>query len=289
MVAWPCKPSPGPDSKRAMTFADINLAQRLEAAECAVSVASARARAATAGDSPCREVAGGVVIFNSPDSPFNSAKGMGLEGPVREEDLDLVDAFFRDRGAKGFVMDVCPLADETLGQRLVSRGYGFAGFETVTYRPVTTGDGELQLELPEDAVLDVPGTVDQEEWAILLAKVFSGAEEPPAFMVELGRAFFSTRGAIALCARADGRIVAGAGMNVHGGVAALFGAGTLAPYRGRGLQRAMLNWRLRRAAELGCDLAKVDTKPGTRSQRNVERAGFRVAYTRAQFTKNYES
>lgn len=275
---------PGHDSKRAMTFADTNLARRLEAAECAVSVASAQARATGGGDSPCRNVAGGVVIFQGPESPFNAAKGMGLNGPVTDADLDSIAAHFQTRGARSFTFDVCPHADETLGPRLVARGYAFAGFETVTFRPMTPADTRLPIELPPGAVLQAPAPEEQEEWAVLLAKVFSDSESPPEFMVEFGRGFFRVRGATAVCAKMDGRLVAAAGMGVQGNVAALFGAGTLTPFRGRGLQRAMLAWRLRRAAELSCDLAKVDTKPGTRSQRNAERAGFRVAYTRAQFS-----
>ncbi|HUV89752.1 MAG TPA: hypothetical protein VMY80_08870 [Anaerolineae bacterium] len=37
----------------------------------------------------------------------------------------------------------------------------------------------------------------------------------------------------------------------------------------------------RAAREQGCDLALVLTSPGSDSQRNVERAGFRLAYTKA--------
>jgi hypothetical protein len=36
----------------------------------------------------------------------------------------------------------------------------------------------------------------------------------------------------------------------------------------------------------GCDLGMVITSPGSHSQRNVERLGFQVAYTKAVMVKN---
>jgi GNAT superfamily N-acetyltransferase len=74
---------------------------------------------------------------------------------------------------------------------------------------------------------------------------------------------------------------AGAGtLALHAGVAELFGASTRPRFRGRGVQTALLAARLADAARAGCDLATVHTEPGAASQRNVERFGFRLAYTR---------
>jgi len=42
----------------------------------------------------------------------------------------------------------------------------------------------------------------------------------------------------------------------------------------------LLHARLTTAAAAGCDLATVQTAPGNASQRNVERLGFRLAYTK---------
>ena len=49
----------------------------------------------------------------------------------------------------------------------------------------------------------------------------------------------------------------------------------------RGVQMALLQARLNTAREAGCDIAITLTTPGSASQRNVERAGFSLAYTRA--------
>ena len=67
---------------------------------------------------------------------------------------------------------------------------------------------------------------------------------------------------------------------------AVCGAGTLSEYRGRGLQTALLRARLADAAAGGCEYAVIVTQGGTTSQRNCERMGFRVAYSKVTVIKN---
>jgi GNAT superfamily N-acetyltransferase len=57
------------------------------------------------------------------------------------------------------------------------------------------------------------------------------------------------------------------------------GAGTLPAERRRGVQAALLQARLADAAARGCDLAIITVQPV--SQRNVQRHGFELLYTRA--------
>ncbi len=66
-----------------------------------------------------------------------------------------------------------------------------------------------------------------------------------------------------------------------------WGAATLPEFRGLGIQRAFLQERLRLAQQAGCDLAVTLTLPGTTSQRNAERAGFRTAYTKVVTIKRH--
>jgi hypothetical protein len=53
--------------------------------------------------------------------------------------------------------------------------------------------------------------------------------------------------------------------------------------RRRGLQAALLHERLRYAFDHGCDLAMMVAEAGSESQRNAERRGFRIAYTRTKW------
>ena len=49
------------------------------------------------------------------------------------------------------------------------------------------------------------------------------------------------------------------------------------------MQAALLHERMRYAAENGCDLAMMVAEAGSNSQRNAERTGLRVAYTRVKW------
>jgi GNAT superfamily N-acetyltransferase len=71
------------------------------------------------------------------------------------------------------------------------------------------------------------------------------------------------------------------------GIAPFYGAATLPEYRNRGVQNALFQARLRAAAAAGCDLAIVCTQPGSLSQRNAERNGFRVAYTKVAMQREF--
>ena len=50
-----------------------------------------------------------------------------------------------------------------------------------------------------------------------------------------------------------------------------------------GAQAALLDTRLAYAASVGCELAMMGALPGSASQRNGERQGFRIAYTRIKW------
>jgi hypothetical protein len=49
------------------------------------------------------------------------------------------------------------------------------------------------------------------------------------------------------------------------------------------MQTALLKTRLGFAAEMGCNVAVMGALPGSDSQRNAERQGFRIAYTRTKW------
>jgi ribosomal protein S18 acetylase RimI-like enzyme len=92
-------------------------------------------------------------------------------------------------------------------------------------------------------------------------------------------------------ASVEGRLVAcGTGLVIpEHRVFALCGAGTLAEFRGRGLQTGLLRARVAAAVEAGCECAVVVTQGGTTSQRNAERLGFRVAYSKVTVIKQLEA
>ena len=92
---------------------------------------------------------------------------------------------------------------------------------------------------------------------------------------------------VAETAEANSKLIAtGAGLIIPDHkIVGLYGAATLQPYRGRGLQTAILRRRLEVAAQAGCEYAVIVTHGGTTSMRNAERLGFTLAYSKATLIK----
>ena len=107
-----------------MTFAGSALARRLEAAE------AANARGCAPSGSMAIEIAGGCAIFAGAASPLTHAVGIGLAGPVSEQEILRLEEFFRSRGAPVSV-DLCSLADPGLAIALGERGYRVTEFNNV--------------------------------------------------------------------------------------------------------------------------------------------------------------
>jgi GNAT superfamily N-acetyltransferase len=81
----------------------------------------------------------------------------------------------------------------------------------------------------------------------------------------------------------EGQTGAAGVLCIHDGVALFGGAATVPELRRRGLQGALLQARMRYAREHGCDLAMMGAEVGSDSQRNAERKGFQVAYSRIKW------
>lgn len=84
-----------------MIHAGLDLARRLERAEARNGVACAEAHEQlNAGlAAAVLEVGGGFAIFVGPESPLTHAVGMGMKRPVRAEEMDRMEEFYRTRGA----------------------------------------------------------------------------------------------------------------------------------------------------------------------------------------------
>lgn len=111
-------------------------------------------------------------------------------------------------------------------------------------------------------------------------------EEFPRDIVATAERDFESAGAMAYLAVCDGTVAGGGGIRLTDGVAQLTGAATVPAYRRRGVQTALLAARLHDAAEAGCDIAVVTTAPGSTSQKNLQRNGFHLLYTRAVLVRD---
>jgi GNAT superfamily N-acetyltransferase len=269
----------GPDT---YPLSDLTLARRLERAEgqsCA-AFAETRARLFPASGACWIEVAGASAVYDGVASPVTQTFGLGMFQPATASDLERIEAFFRERGAPVF-HEVSPLADPAVLARLNERGYQPFEFSSVLFRPVQGGLPRQQARNDKIQVRQVQEG-DRDLWAHTAAQGWAESNEA-ALIEELGQVSSRTPGMVLFFAELEGRPIATGALSLRDGVALLAGASTIPQGRRQGAQLALLEARLRHAAEHDCDLAMMGALPGSASQRNAERQGFRIAYTRTKW------
>jgi len=230
------------------------------------------------------EVAGAYAMFDGPRSPITQTFGLGMFGPVSGVDLDRLEGFFHGRGAPVF-HEVSPLADPGLFAQLHARGYEPFEFTSVMYRPIDAALVTVNPLADRSITVRLATSADREQWAATAAEGWRDLTDFADLMLDLGRLTAAREGGAAFFAEIEHRPVATGALSIHERVALFAGASTIASARRRGAQLALLDARLRYAAERGCDLAMMCALPGSGSQRNAERHGFRIAYTRIKWRK----
>ena len=263
-------------------FADTELARRLEtlcAAEMRVFAETSAVLDPQAGATWC-SIAGGLAAFIGPGSPVNQAFALGFDGAVSAEDVTELDGFYRSRSTRA-VVGVCPLAHPSLVKELGRAGFRPDGFENV----LVGGVEGLDLAAPatDVEVREVVTEEDRELWALVAATGFSAPLPPLEQQLRLAHVVVSRPGARLFLASVGGKVAGTGELSTREGVAWLSADTTLPQFRRRGVQRAMQVRRIAIGAEEGCLLVVSEAMPGSASQRNMERLGLRVAYTRVDF------
>jgi GNAT superfamily N-acetyltransferase len=260
--------------------AELELARRLEEAEAFAAEAFAHqvARRRPDADVVVEAVAGGRAVYAGAGSPLTEAKAIGLHGPVTHADLDRMEAIFFGRGEPSRVV-VCPLADPSLVEGLGRRGYRLSRFENILAMPLGREDTEHIPMLGVEVRPIDPGEGDV--YARVVAPNFVGPGESIDAAVDMTATMLGIEHTSSFLAFIDGEPVGGGAVFIDRGLALFAGAATLPPYRNRGVHAALHRARLAFALRSGCDLAAQGAEPGSTSQRNAERRGLRVAYTRA--------
>ena len=261
-------------------LSDVNLSRRLERCEGRANAAFVEARARLAPDLGATwiERAGAFAMFDGAGSPLTQTFALGMFETPADDDLAHVERFFTDRGAAVF-HEVSPMAGPETMNLLVARGYHPVELTSVLCQPLAA-----LAERAASAVHARPANADEVElWASVAAEGWSEFTGLAPLMHDLARVSATATGTQAFFAEVDGRPIATGAVAIHDGVALLAGASTIPSARKRGAQRALLDARLRFAAAGGCDLAMMCAAPGSSSQKNAEREGFRIAYTRIKW------
>lgn len=222
-------------------------------------------------------------MFDGAGSPITQTFGLGLFAPATGPHLDAVEAFFTEHGSPA-LHEVSPFAGAAALALLADRGYRPIETSSVLHRPLDLAE-LLSTRRARAAVARHVRTGEEALWAETAARGWGETPELAAFMRDFGLVSAHARAMQCWLAEIDGQPVGAAAFTLHGGVALLAGASTDPAWRGRGVQAALLAARLRSAAEQGAELAMMVAEPGSASQRNAERAGFRIAYTRIKWAK----
>lgn len=260
-------------------FSDLDLARRLERTDAWVGLESAQIHCAMYPESGATVLAvpGGHAVFRGIGSPLTQVLGLGMSGPVTENEMERLEDFFRARGSRAQI-ELCPFADRSVFRLLASRSYA----------PLDCSNMLVRRVKPDTRIPAIPtlppvrrcGPEEAELWARTVVQGFGSDQVIADDNIAILTSLFKQPDTISFLAILDDQPVGAGALSVYQGVAALYGATTLRGYRKRGVQLAVLQALVNGAIDLGCDLAYSLTQPGSVSQRNLERQGFGVAYTR---------
>ena len=264
-------------------FSDLELSRRLETAEGRSCAEFVEARAKLFPESGARwvQVAGAYAMYDGIDSPITQTFGLGMFDSTSEEDLDRIEEFYSEVSAPVY-HEVSPLAQSSLFDQFQRRGYHPFEFTSVMYQPIGAGHSNIS-KAAANVTTRMMRKGEEEKWAQLATRGWSEYTELADSMLELSRVSANRSGSLSFFAEVEGKAVATGAMMIHEGVALLAGASTIPEARRQGAQQALLCARLDAAAERGCDLVMMCALPGSTSQRNAERNGFRIAYTRLKW------
>ncbi len=225
------------------------------------------------------ELAGGQVVLCGPGMYVNRAIAIGMGGPVSDLDLARLEARSAAVGVPAAV-EVTSASDVSLIELARSRGY-LAGSQTNVLRRSlddvsysSTNDDVIEVESANNDRL----TVWQATSALGWGHVDEAARRASDMFAVVAAAVDGDGLVLATDAR-DGRPIGCAGLTISDGIATLGGMSTIPAERCRGVQSALIRYRLWAARSAGCAIATTAVSPGGGSERNLIRHGFESWFT----------
>jgi hypothetical protein len=265
-----------------MIYSDTTLAQKLELTEARANIdfVEGRAKLEPSVGATWTEIAGARAMFDGVESPCTQTFGLGLFDKITDERLDEIEDFFKSRGAPVF-HEVSPMADPSLLPLLNSRGYRPIELSSVMYRELASG---LQTDPKTNIRTRIINDDEADLWAATSAAGWSTEMEGLAdFMFSFGRIAARSEHGFPFLAELDDKPIAAGMLVINNDVCILAGASTILEARNQGAQNALFAARLRFAVERGCRLAMMCALPGSQSQKNAQKNGFDIAYTRTKW------
>ncbi|MFD2044177.1 GNAT family N-acetyltransferase [Ornithinibacillus salinisoli] len=209
-----------------------------------------------------------------PGPSYNTVKGITGDDVAY---LDEIISFYQDKDIP-VRFEISPAsATLELFQRLHKQGFYQRDFHTTLYGAVN------DLKVSEDASIAIR-MLEQDEfdlYAELYVRGFSMPDFLKEFVAQNNEVLHSKeQWQFYLATKEDDPVGIGV-LFVKGGIGTLAAAATAPEYRNQGVHRALVSYRIKDAKKLGCQLIVGQASFGSTSQCNMERAGLRIAYTKA--------
>lgn len=238
---------------------------------------------APAAEPAWRDIDGTWAMFDGAGSPLTQSFGLGMHTDPSDEQMARIEQFFFSRGSDA-MHEIGVVADPAVLPILAARGYRPLEWSQVLCQPLTHSHNPVVSR--EELVVRATTPDEADRWADVAAQGWSsegtGLED---FIRAFGQVNARAKATSCFLVESGGTPIAAGALHIHEGVALLAGASTIPAARGRGAQRALLEARLAFAVESGCDLAMMVAAPGSTSQKNAQRAGFQIAYSRVKWVK----
>lgn len=274
-------------------FADEMLARTIAADSSDAMQWVGAARKIPGLDPACIEVAGGHALVVAPGSPLNGVTGVGFGDAFTPDDLARIEKLFEAQGEPVRIA-VNPLGDPSVPLVLGENGYAPVEFENLLYLnldDVGPDDGAPfcgpdNLRPPDARVSTHVASPDElDNWAAVVARGFATGGVPSEVEKQTARLLANREDLTHVLGMFDDDPAGTGLLAMRRHVAYLSADSTLAQFRGRGIQSAVLRARAWIAKAADCDVAVAESVPGSKAQRNMERQGFRVAWTTATYGK----
>lgn len=218
------------------------------------------------------------AVKHIPGPAFNTVRGLN------EQDLSHIEEIFRfyENLSINFRVEITPPnSSEVLFRKLAELGFYQSGFHASFIGEVE----DLKTSLPPSLEIR---SLKKDEFD-LFASIYVAAFGLPAFIQDgikqNNEVLFEVPGWEFYVAYKNEVPVGIAVLYVQGELANLAAAATLPAYRNMGVQSELLQKRVEIAIEKGARYITSEAAYGTGSHRNMERAGLRLAYTKAVWTK----
>jgi hypothetical protein len=266
------------------TFLDKSFSQKIERAEAKTNADFVETRILIQPETNAGwiEVGGAYAMFDGVQSPLTQTFGLGLFNEITDLEMDEIESFFKQFDAPVY-HEVSPLADASILELLNQRDYQPFELTNILYKNLAAENSPI---LPKNPNISTR-IINRNETDIFAETSVAGwSVEMPEF-AEFGLEFCKIgalcKGANPFIAELNGEPIATGSLMIYDDLAMLGGASTIAEGRNKGAQTALLAARLNYATEKDCKFAIMGASPGSQSQRNAEKKGFRVAYTRTKW------